>query len=68
MQDIPTFLLSIRPPKGTAEACEVALRRGRPPVIARVREGWLQLDLRTVAEEQEEELIEALLAALRLRR
>ncbi len=64
MQDIPTFLLSVRPRKGTAEACKVALRRGRPPVIARVREGWLQLDLRTVADEEEEELIEALLAAL----
>ncbi len=65
MEDISTFLLALKPRDITAEAYEAALRRGRPPVVARVREGWLLLDLRTVLEDQEEALAEALLAALK---
>jgi len=63
MEDIPTFLIHLRPRTGTVEDLEAALRLGRPPVVARVREGWLIADLRTVPEEREAELGEALLHA-----
>jgi len=64
LQEIPTALLALRPRALTAEAYEAALRTGRPPVIARVREGWLLLDLRTVGEDEETALAGALRAAL----
>jgi seryl-tRNA(Sec) selenium transferase len=41
---------------------EEALRLGRPPVIARIESDRLVLDLRTVAEDQEEDLVCALAA------
>jgi len=64
MEDIPTFLLALRPREGGAEAYELSLRRGRPPVVSRVRDGWALLDLRTILEEQEEVLLGSLIAAL----
>jgi L-seryl-tRNA(Ser) seleniumtransferase len=46
-------------------ALAARLRRSRPPVIARIAEGELLLDLRTVPTEEDEALLAALLAALR---
>ena len=43
---------------------ESALRAGTPPVIARVREGAVLIDLRTVPESEEPELVEVVRAAL----
>ena len=40
----------------SAQELEALLRRNRPPIIARVERGWLLLDLRTVLEEQDEEI------------
>jgi seryl-tRNA(Sec) selenium transferase len=40
----------------------MALRRTTPPVIARILEDHLLLDLRTVAHHEEEELLQALVA------
>ena len=47
-----------------AEALEERLRRGSPPVIARIVANRLALDLRTVPIEQEEELARALKQAI----
>jgi L-seryl-tRNA(Ser) seleniumtransferase len=47
-----------------AEKLAAVLRESSPPVVARVEEGRLLLDLRTVLPEQDEELVEVLRAAL----
>jgi L-seryl-tRNA(Ser) seleniumtransferase len=62
--EIPTMLLSIDDPSGDAGRLEVRLRRGDPPVVARVNEGQLLLDLRTVLPEQDEHLARCLAAAV----
>jgi L-seryl-tRNA(Ser) seleniumtransferase len=45
-------------------ALAARLRRGEPPVVARIAEGELLLDLRTVQPEEDAALLAALLAAL----
>ena len=50
---------------GDAEGMSVALRAGHPPVVGRIRDGVLMLDLRTVPEAADETLARAVLAALR---
>jgi seryl-tRNA(Sec) selenium transferase len=44
------------------DALQAALRARRPPVVARVADGRLLLDLRSVPVEQEGQLQEALIA------
>jgi L-seryl-tRNA(Ser) seleniumtransferase len=53
-QTLPTWLLAL---PGNAVAHERALRSGKPPVIARIEDGRLLLDLRTVFPEEEEQLV-----------
>jgi L-seryl-tRNA(Ser) seleniumtransferase len=62
--EIPTTLLVIEDPSGDAGRLEARLRRGAPPVVARVNDGKLLLDLRTVLPEQDEQLSRCLAAAL----
>ena len=50
---------------GGAERLAVRLRAGRPPVLARVRDDHLILDVRTVLDGEEDGLARALLEALR---
>jgi len=59
---IPTYLLAVQRENMSPDELEQGLRRGRPPVIARILEDRLVLDLRTVPEDQEEELVKALAA------
>lgn len=61
-QPLATWLIAIRRPP--AAELERRLRTGSPPVIARIQDERLVLDLRTVAVEEEKELIAALAAAL----
>jgi L-seryl-tRNA(Ser) seleniumtransferase len=53
-QALPTFLIAIS--SGDVPSLERTLRTGSPPVIARIEEGRLVLDLRTVAAGDEEPL------------
>lgn len=53
---IPTKLLSIKSPTKSAAALEAALRAGTPPVIARIQQDAVLLDLRTVAPEHDDVL------------
>jgi L-seryl-tRNA(Ser) seleniumtransferase len=53
-------LLAVTHSGHSAQELERFLRQNLPPVIARVEQDALLLDLRTVFEEQDEELIRAL--------
>lgn len=55
-----TKLIALTHSRLSAEAIEEALRRSNPPVIARIAEGKVLLDLRTVAEDEEAELLQAI--------
>ncbi|MGH7360835.1 MAG: L-seryl-tRNA(Sec) selenium transferase, partial [Candidatus Methylomirabilales bacterium] len=59
-ETLPTFLLAVRSRSRAADALEAALRRHDPPVLARIKDGDVLLDLRTVAAEE----LPALTAAL----
>jgi L-seryl-tRNA(Ser) seleniumtransferase len=61
--EIPTKLLVIEDPSGDAGKLEARLRQGDPPVIGRLSEGRLLLDLRTVLPEQDAELARRLVEA-----
>jgi L-seryl-tRNA(Ser) seleniumtransferase len=56
-QSLPTWLLAL---PGDATGAERALRAGTPPVIARIENDRLVLDLRTVFPEEEEDLVRAI--------
>ena len=64
LQTLPTRVVAVRPLMISAASLEEGLRRNRPPVIARVKEEEVLLDLRTVAEEEESILLEAVRNAL----
>jgi L-seryl-tRNA(Ser) seleniumtransferase len=65
MGEIPTVLLALEDPSGDAGKIEVRLRRGDPPVVARVSEGRLLFDLRTVLPEQDASLARRIAEAAR---
>lgn len=55
-QQIASWVVALRPEGWTANQIESRLRRQTPPVIARIEEDRVLLDLRTVLPEQEEQL------------
>jgi L-seryl-tRNA(Ser) seleniumtransferase len=57
---LPTFLIAITSDKLSADHLAERLRRGEPPIVARVEEGRVLLDLRTVFEDEEDALVNAL--------
>jgi L-seryl-tRNA(Ser) seleniumtransferase len=61
--EIPTMLLAIEDPSGDAGRLEARLRGCDPPVVARVNEGKLLLDLRTVLPGQDAQLSRCLAQA-----
>ncbi len=61
--ELPTALVSLTHPSLSAARLAERLRSGRPPVVPRVAEGRLLLDLRTVPPEQDEVLAKAVVAA-----
>jgi L-seryl-tRNA(Ser) seleniumtransferase len=56
----PTSLVALTHAALSADALDAALRRSRPPVVARILDGRVVLDLRTVAPEEERDLLAAL--------
>jgi L-seryl-tRNA(Ser) seleniumtransferase len=60
---LPTTLLLLKPPSG-ARTAEQRLRLGRPPVVVRIMDDAMVLDLRTVPPEGEDQLLQALAAAV----
>lgn len=65
LQAIPTWLLALSSPDLSAEAMEARLRACDPPVLARVKEGRVLLDLRTVLDEDVEALVAGVLSLAR---
>ena len=59
---LPTRLLAVTREGLTADEISARLRASEPPVIARVEEGRVLIDLRTVFPEQDEKVIAALRA------
>ena len=59
---LDTVLLALQHPAATAEALEQRLRAGAPPIIGRIENDQVLLDLRTVLEAQDGQLVEALIA------
>jgi L-seryl-tRNA(Ser) seleniumtransferase len=64
LQAIPTRVLALRPAHGSAAEVEARLRRGRPPVLVRIKGDRVLLDLRTVETGDEAALLQALRKAL----
>jgi L-seryl-tRNA(Ser) seleniumtransferase len=64
----PTRLLSIAEPGGDAAGLEQALRRGDPPIVGRIHDGKLLLDLRTVLPSEDEALATRIAEALAIKR
>jgi L-seryl-tRNA(Ser) seleniumtransferase len=58
-QSLPSKLVAIRPVSRSVQEVESALRRNSPPIIARVERDRVLLDLRTVFEDQDEEIVRA---------
>lgn len=65
LQALPTNVIALRPLKTSAANLEKRLRNGDPPVIARVKEEEVLLDLRTVAETEESTLLDGVRQALK---
>jgi L-seryl-tRNA(Ser) seleniumtransferase len=63
--ELPTVLVALAHPTLSAARLAADLRAGTPPVVARVSEGRLVLDLRTVQPAEDPALRAALLRALR---
>lgn len=64
MTEIPTKAIRLRIDEGSPEAIAERLRLGSPPVIGRIKDDAIVLDLRTVAVADDDALIGALTAAL----
>ena len=65
LQDLATIVIALRPLRTSAANLAVRLRNGDPPVIARVKEEEVLLDLRTVAKREEKALLEGVRQALK---
>ncbi|HEX7312428.1 MAG TPA: L-seryl-tRNA(Sec) selenium transferase [Pyrinomonadaceae bacterium] len=55
----PTALIALTHQRHSADSLDKHLRQQTPPVVARILDDRLVLDLRTVAESEEDELLEA---------
>jgi L-seryl-tRNA(Ser) seleniumtransferase len=64
-QQIESYVIVVEGGEATANHIESGLRGAKVPVIARIEDGRVVLDLRTVREDEEAELAEALVSATR---
>jgi len=65
LQDLPTWAVAVKPKKASVEALEAALRNQAPPIIARISDDRLCLDLRTIQADEFSVVAHAMAQALR---
>lgn len=63
---IPTFVLAVRPRGASADRVSALLRRHSPPVVARIQDDEVRIDMRTLLEGEERDVHDALLFAARM--
>lgn len=59
LADIPTLVVTVRPVDCGPDKLERALRKGTPPVVCRISEEKLVLDMRTIQPGEEDEIARA---------
>jgi len=52
LQELPTIVLAIKPADFSVNELEEALRKGDPPILARIRQDELVLDMRTIFDDE----------------
>ncbi len=62
--DLPTFAVSIKTAEISVNEFEERLRKGNPPIIARIKEDSLVLDVRTIRERDFEGIVQGIKAVL----
>ncbi|MBI2878052.1 MAG: L-seryl-tRNA(Sec) selenium transferase [Candidatus Tectomicrobia bacterium] len=60
LEQMPTRVLALRSSRASSETLERLFRDNEPPILGRLHKDCLYLDLRTVQEEEEEELLWAI--------
>lgn len=60
---VSSYALALSLEGWSADALAMSLRRATPPIIARIRDGRLLLDLRTILENEDDKLVDALRSA-----
>ncbi|MFZ3062171.1 MAG: L-seryl-tRNA(Sec) selenium transferase [Actinomycetota bacterium] len=60
LAELPTAVVSIKPLHMTVNELEQRLRSGKPPILARIKEDKLLLDVRTIQESEDEAIIASL--------
>jgi len=64
--DFPTYAVSIKPENISVNELEERLRKGMPPIVARIKDDALLIDARTIRSRAIEELVKGVNAALYL--
>jgi len=65
LQALPTWALAVKPLKGTVDALEAELRHLEPPIVARIIDDRLILDLRTIQEDELRPVAKGMAVALK---
>lgn len=61
--ELASRVIALRHPRRGPDWLDARLRRGHPPIVGRIEDDRLLLDLRTVRESEDEEVVEALARA-----
>lgn len=64
LTELPGFAVALTPQEISVDTLALRLRQGKPPVVGRVQENRLLLNLRTILPDEEPHLIESLRTAL----
>jgi len=62
--DFPTYVVAIRSDNGSVNEFEERLRNGNPPIISRIKEGYLIIDARTIRTQDLDDLVKGIKSAL----
>jgi L-seryl-tRNA(Ser) seleniumtransferase len=65
LQTLPTWAVAIKPSKASCRALEAALRTLSLPIIARIADDQLILDLRTIHDEEFQAIAHGIALALK---